>query len=169
MGAWLEAELSKTQEHREGLEPSSPPYESGVFAARSPGLVFQVGPVGLEPTSTGLRDRCIASSATTPLSVGARGIEPPAWAYSCPIAGRVGVSRFSDAASSARLHAVKRVLLWPLSYAPSGAGGNRTHTCRIKSPVCCQLHHDPVIGRAYPFPSCSGRHPLTPSSSPGRT
>ena len=36
MGAWLEAELSKIQEHREGLEPSSPHYESGVFAAGSP-------------------------------------------------------------------------------------------------------------------------------------
>ena len=25
----------------------------------------------------------------------------------------------------------------------SRAGGNRTHTWRIKSPLCCQLHHDP--------------------------
>ena len=49
-----------------GLEPSSPHYESGVFAARSPVLVFQVGPVGIEPTSSGLRDRCITLSATVP-------------------------------------------------------------------------------------------------------
>ena len=26
----------------------------------------------------------------------------------------------------------------------SRAGGNRTHTLRIKSPLCCQLHHDPM-------------------------
>ena len=38
-----------------------------------------------------------------------------------------------------------RLPLSPLSYAPVGrAGGIRTHTCRIKSPVCCQLHHNPV-------------------------
>ena len=40
-----------------------------------------------------------------------------------------------------------------MSYAPvrSRVGGNRTHTVRIKSPPCCQLHHDPAIGRAYAF------------------
>ncbi len=26
----------------------------------------------------------------------------------------------------------------------SRAGGNRTHTWRIKSPLCCQLHHNPI-------------------------
>jgi hypothetical protein len=26
----------------------------------------------------------------------------------------------------------------------SRVGGNRTHTVRIKSPPCCQLHHDPM-------------------------
>ncbi len=76
-------------------------------------LVVQVGLVGLEPTSTGLRDRCIASSATT------------------PIASRSGRNRTSG------LDLI-RVLLSPLSYAPIGAGGTRTHTCRIKSPVCCR-------------------------------
>ena len=60
------SQIVKDREHREGLEPSSPHYESGVFAARSPVLVFQVGPVGIEPTSSGLRDRCITLSATVP-------------------------------------------------------------------------------------------------------
>ncbi len=36
MGAWLETELPKIQEHRVGLEPTSPRYEGGVFAARRP-------------------------------------------------------------------------------------------------------------------------------------
>ena len=67
MGAWLEAELSRTKEHRVGVEPTSPRYEGGIFAARRPVLVIQVGPVGLEPTSSGLRDRRIACSATTPI------------------------------------------------------------------------------------------------------
>ena len=66
MGAWLEAELSKTQEHREGLEPSSPLYESGVFAARSPVLVFQVGPEGLEPSPARLRAGDAAANTSVP-------------------------------------------------------------------------------------------------------
>jgi hypothetical protein len=39
-----------------------------------------------------------------------------------------------------------RLVLSPLSYAArvNRAGGNRTHTSRIKSPPCCQLHHDPA-------------------------
>ena len=77
-----------------------------------PVLVVQVGPVGLKPTSTGLRDRCIASSATT------------------PIVSRRGGSRTLDLT-------LIRGLLSPLSYALGNrAGGTRTHTCRIKSPVC---------------------------------
>ena len=36
MGTITAAGLSRSREHRVGLEPSSPPYESGVFAARRP-------------------------------------------------------------------------------------------------------------------------------------
>ena len=36
MGTITVAELSRSREHRVGLEPTSPPYESGVFAARRP-------------------------------------------------------------------------------------------------------------------------------------
>jgi hypothetical protein len=73
MGAWLEAELSKTQEHREGLEPSSPHYESGVFAARSPVLVFQVGPEGLEPSPARLRAGDAAANTSVPCESSRRG------------------------------------------------------------------------------------------------
>jgi hypothetical protein len=72
MGAWLEAELSKTQEHREGLEPSSPHYESGVFAARSPVLVLQVGPEGLEPSPARLRAGDAAANTSVPSIESAR-------------------------------------------------------------------------------------------------
>ena len=117
--------IVKDREHRVGVEPTSPRYEGGIFATRRPVLV-SVGPVGIEPTSSGLRDRCITLSATVPCS-------------------RRGGSRTLDPD-------LIRVPLSPLSYAPaSRAGGNRTHTCRIKSPVCCQLHHDPMLGRAYAF------------------
>ena len=122
----LEAELSKIQEHRVGLEPTSPHYGCGVLAAERPVLVLSVGPVGIEPTSSGLRDRRITLSATVPVS-------------------RRGGSR------TLALELIRLPLL-PLSYAPaSRVGGDRTHTCRIKSPVCCQLHHDPMGGRAYAF------------------
>ncbi len=47
---------------------------------------------------------------------------------------------YKDAALTAELRASE-----------SRAGGNRTHTVRIKSPLCCLLHHDPVIGLAYAF------------------
>lgn len=60
MGAIECAELSKSQEHRAGVEPALPRYECGVLATGRPVRVVQVGPVGVEPTSTGLRDRCIA-------------------------------------------------------------------------------------------------------------
>ncbi len=117
------AGLSKIEEHRAGLEPASPHYGCGILAAGRPVLVLQVGLVGLEPTSTGLRDRCIASSATT------------------PIVSRSGRNRTSG------LDLI-RVLLSPLSYAPNGAGGTRTHTCRIKSPVCCRYTTTPcLVGR----------------------
>ena len=54
----------------------------------------------------------------------------------------------------------------------SRAGGSRTHTLRIKSPLCCQLHHNPMIGWAYAFQSQLVQHRLSPricisSGSPG--
>ena len=90
MGAWLEAELSKIQEHREGLEPSSPHYGCGVLATGRPVPVLvwkperetqserpfkpssrrpssaEVGPVGIEPTPYGLRVRRAACYTTPP-------------------------------------------------------------------------------------------------------
>ena len=80
-----------------------------------------MGSVGVEPTSAGLRDRCISESATTP-------------SFS-----RSGRNRTSG------LDLI-RVLLWPLSYAPSGAGGTRTRISRIKSPVPVQFGHNPARG-----------------------
>ncbi len=38
MGAELANELSKIKEHQEGVEPSSPRYEGGIFATRRPVL-----------------------------------------------------------------------------------------------------------------------------------
>ncbi len=81
-------------------------------------LIHSVGSVGIEPTSAGLRDRCITLSATIPfvfcLPVGVEGIEPSAASY-------------KDAALTTELHAVM-----------SEAGGIRTHALRIKSPLCCR-------------------------------
>ena len=72
-----------------------------------------VGPEGLEPSPGGLRVRCAAASTLIPIS-------------------RRGGSRTLDLT-------LIRGLLSPLSYAPANrAGGTRTHTCRIKSPVCCR-------------------------------
>ena len=123
MGAICVGWIVKDQEHRAGLEPTSPHYGCGILAAGRPVLVVQVGLVGLEPTSTGLRDRRIASSATTPIVSGS---------------GRNRTSGLD----------LIRVLLSPLSYAPSGAGGTRTRTCRIKSPVCCRYTTTPcLVGR----------------------
>ena len=83
------------------------------------------------PHLAGLRVRVLAAS-TLPQSrssVGAEGVEPSTWL-------------------------LIRGLLSPLSYAPaSRAGGTRTHTCRIKSPVCCRYTTTPNAGRAYAFQS----------------
>ncbi len=82
MGAWLEAELSKNSEHREGVEPSSPQYGCGVFASRPPvHVVLSVGPAGIEPACSGLRDRCITLSATVPLQSARRELNPRPASY----------------------------------------------------------------------------------------
>ena len=80
MGAWLEAELSKTKvrsEHREGLEPSSPHYGCGVLATRPP--------VQLLSGTGGHRTHIIRFKRPvhylvchSPESVGAEGVEPSA-------------------------------------------------------------------------------------------
>jgi hypothetical protein len=137
MGAWLEAELSKTQEHRTNASrrcPDSNPRRRITKAVSLPldDQCLSVGPVGIEPTSSGLRNRRITMSATVP-SQSARWESNPRPAS------------YKDAALTTELRASST----------SRAGGNRTHTCRIKSPVCCLLHHDPMGGRVYPFqPTC---------------
>jgi hypothetical protein len=119
MNARLEAELSKIAEHREGLEPSSPQYGCGVLATGRP-VRHSVGLAGIEPTSSGLRDRCITLSATIPFQSARWELNPRPASY-------------KDAALTAELRA-----------SASRAGGIRTHAMRIKSPPCCLLHHDPV-------------------------
>ena len=82
--------------------------------------VCSVGLVGIEPTSSGLRDRCITLSATIPFQSARWELNPRPASY-------------KDAALTAELRA-----------SVSRAGGIRTHAMRIKSPPCCLLHHDPV-------------------------
>ena len=50
---WLEAELSKSQEHRVGLEPTSPHYGCGVLAAERPVRVCQWDHRDLNPDLSG--------------------------------------------------------------------------------------------------------------------
>jgi hypothetical protein len=54
------------REHRVGLEPTSPHYGCGVFAARRPVLITGVGPEGLEPSPAWLRARGSATRALAP-------------------------------------------------------------------------------------------------------
>jgi hypothetical protein len=86
-----------------------------------------VGPVGIEPTSAGLRDRCIALSATIPVVV----LFQSAWRELNP-----RPSPYKDAALTPELHA---------ECVADGAGEDRTLTKRIKSPLCCRLHHSPDV------------------------
>jgi hypothetical protein len=53
MGTIAVPELSKSGEHRVGLEPTSPPYEGGVFAARRPVLASRWDWRGSNPHRTG--------------------------------------------------------------------------------------------------------------------
>ena len=85
-----------------------------------------MGPVGIEPTSSGLRDRCITVSATVPNQSARWELNPRPASY-------------KDAALTVELRASE-----------SRVGGNRTHTLRrptlrvgARSPLCCQLHHNP--------------------------
>ncbi len=53
MGTIAVAELSRNREHRVGLEPTSPPYEGGVFAARRPVPASRWDRRGSNPHRTG--------------------------------------------------------------------------------------------------------------------
>lgn len=100
MGAWLEAEFSKTKvavslretiahhAERDGYHQStgreSNPRHRSTGAASSPldhQCSYPVGPVGIEPTSSGLRDRCITLSATVPHQSARRELSPRPASY----------------------------------------------------------------------------------------
>ena len=87
-----------------------------------------MGPEGLEPSPARLRAGDAAANTLVPL------IESARWELNPRPAS------YKDAALTVELRASE-----------SRAGGTRTHTCRIKSPVCCQLHHNPMRGWAYAF------------------
>ena len=68
-------------EHRAGVEPALPLYESGILATRRPVLAhrfFRVGPEGLEPSPAWVRTRNAAANTSVPkaIHVGAEGVEP---------------------------------------------------------------------------------------------
>src|SRR5438046_1768994 len=82
---------------------------------------MSVGPEGLEPSPARLRAGNAAANTLVLWNQLAR------WELNPRPAS------YKDAALTAELRA-----------SASRAGGNRTHTLRIKSPLCCRLHHDPV-------------------------
>jgi hypothetical protein len=85
------------------------------------------------------------------------GIEPT------PPGSKPGITTSSDYPAASRVLCGSRTrLASDLRANESRAGGNRTHTVRIKSPLCCLLHHDPVTGRVYAFQS-RVEHRSTPS------
>ena len=76
-GRWLEAELSKTQEHRVGVEPTSPRYEGGIFATRRPVLVSGTG--GYRTHIVRFKRPVHYRVCHSPESIGAEGVEPSVW------------------------------------------------------------------------------------------
>ena len=64
MGAWLATELSKIEST--GWESNPRPRVTRAGSLPLDDQCLSVGPVGIEPTSSGLRDRCITLSATVP-------------------------------------------------------------------------------------------------------
>ena len=81
------------------------------------------------------------------LSVGPEGLEPSQERIKSPLCCRWRLDPDQSARResnpghrrAAVVVTLIRGLLLPLSYAPANrAGGTRTHTCRIKSPVCCR-------------------------------
>ncbi len=66
-GRKMVCRIVNEQEHREGLEPSSPHYGCGILAAGRPvPSIASVGPEGLEPSLGGLRARCAAADTLIP-------------------------------------------------------------------------------------------------------
>lgn len=52
-----------------GIEPTTRRLQSGIADALGHGLPLKVGPVGLEPTTPGLKDRCSTVELRTPVNV----------------------------------------------------------------------------------------------------
>ncbi len=78
----------RSEEYRVGVEPTFPPYESGVLATRRPVLEIKEGPEGLEPSPNWLRARCAATNTLVPCRsstssnlIGPAGIEPTSPGY----------------------------------------------------------------------------------------
>ena len=57
MGTITVPELSRSREHRVGLEPTSPPYEGGVFAARRPVPALKDGTGGTRTLTEPVKSR----------------------------------------------------------------------------------------------------------------
>ena len=133
--------IVKDQEHWVGIEPTSPRYEGGILPLDDQCLL-SVGPVGIEPTSSGLRDRCITLSATVPVSRrgGSRSPGTDARRRSCVSVSIEVRATFSDFSYSRLSVVVLRIELSTtrlsavsgqpaLDYQPpsSREGGTRTH------------------------------------------
>ena len=86
MGACLVTELPRIEEHRVGIEPTSPRYDGGILPLDHQCLL-SVGPEGVEPSPVWLR---ASDAAITPqsqvvvLEVGAEGVEPTSDPYKRP-------------------------------------------------------------------------------------
>ena len=95
MGTIAVPELSKSREHRVGLEPTSPPYEGGVLAAGRPVPASRVGPEGLEPSPNRLRAGRSAARTSVPIGIASR-----------PGRSRTSAARLSAECSPVELQAV---------------------------------------------------------------
>ena len=115
MGTIAVPELSKSREHRVGLEPTSPPYEGGVFAAGRPVPASRMGPEGLEPSPNRLRAGRSAARTSVPIGVASR-----------PGRSRTSAARLSAGCSPVELQAACDSLL-PLV----GAGGVEPLVARL--------------------------------------
>ena len=92
--------LTASKEHRVGIEPTSPRYDGGILPLDDQCLLkYSVGPVRIELTSFGLRDRCITLSATIPNCVVVVSFQS-AWRELNP-----RPSPYKDAALTPELHA----------------------------------------------------------------
>ena len=76
------AELSKIEST--GWESNPRPRVTRAVSSPLDDQCLSVGPVGIEPTSSGLGDRCIALSATVPLESARRESNPRLGAYKAP-------------------------------------------------------------------------------------